>query len=234
MFYLYVLSLCFIFFYFFVLSLCFILFYFFANHTVLAGGVFVQPQCCLPGLEKRIALTFDDGPNAEWTARILDVLKAHGVPGTFFLLGKHAEQYPHLVNRLRAEGHELASHGYSHRKMSVLGRAEIVWELTRTEALIGWQGSGPRPLFRPPHGRKSPLLEWLLRRSGIRLVHWSLSPKDWKEIPSTAVLERMLRFVEAGSIILLHDSPKALAVLPEFIGAMKARDYTFVTVSSVS
>ena len=204
--------------------------YFFLRHTGLAGGLFCRPVCRLPGREKRLALSFDDGPHPDFTPAILDVLREHQVKATFFLLGKNIEQEPELLARLAAEGHELASHGYSHRKLHRLGRQELEQELAKTEALLG-RSSGRRPAFRPPHGRKSPLLEWLLRQRGVPLVHWNLSPKDWKTIPPDLVLERMLRFARPGAIILLHDSANALAVLPRFIPAMKERGYGFVTVA---
>src|SRR5689334_14691089 len=103
-----------------------------------------------PVVANRVALTFDDGPDP-MTPMYLDLLDDLGVPATFFLVGNNARQHPHLVREYRRRGHQIASHGYDHRRFTQLGHAELLDQCARTDEAIGGQLSG-RSWVRPPHG----------------------------------------------------------------------------------
>lgn len=197
--------------------------------TGLKGGIFLRPLWRLPGVEKRVALTFDDGPHPEFTPMILEALRAFDVKATFFLLGEAVEKHPLLAEAIVRDGHAVGSHGYSHRSMKGFAYTTLRGEIERTERLLENLGvHGPGKLFRPPAGAKSPLLEFMLRRRGYRLVLWSLSPKDWKPLPPGVIFRRLTGYVEPGSVILLHDGTMAAQVLPDFLREMRGRGYAFV------
>ena len=110
----------------------------------------------LPGDARVVSLTFDDGPNAQATPAILDVLRQEGVLATFFVLGRHAERWPALVRRVADEGHQLGNHGYWHRKLHRRTPAYVRDDLQRgTDAIERAAGVRPR-FFRAPHGFRSP------------------------------------------------------------------------------
>ena len=197
----------------------------------LKRGLILPPIWRLPGEGKRLALTFDDGPHPEFTPKILEALERHGVRATFFLLGSAAAAHPGLAGEVAARGHDIGSHGQSHRRLDRLGYRAAAREIDESEAVLSSLGEfSARRLFRPPHGAKSPLLELALRRRGYRMVLWNLSPKDWKSIPPGVVFQRLVDNVAPGTIVLLHDSPNAAKVLPDFLPHMLREGYSFVTV----
>src|SRR5437867_10468612 len=132
----------------------------------------------LPGGRNEIALTSDDGPNAEATPRILDVLRAEKVPATFFLLGRHVERWPDLAGRVVSEGHAVGNHGYHHRKLHFRGPGYVRLDLTLgTDAIKKASGTTPA-LFRAPHGFRSPWVSPVARELGQRTIGWTLGVWD--------------------------------------------------------
>jgi len=199
--------------------------------TGLRNGLFVNPLCTLPGDEKPVALTFDDGPHPEYTPRLLEIMEKYGVQATFFLMGKQIEKYPEIALRIAEKGHDIGSHGYSHRNMSRMGMGQLVHEFSCYKAAEENAGLRASVLFRAPFGLKSPILEWYSRRLGYRMIHWNLSPKDWKAVPHDVILSRLTEYTRPGSIILLHDTPNAVAVLENYIQTMLNQGYCFRRIS---
>ncbi len=154
--------------------------------------------------QRTLVLTYDDGPGPRFTPRLLELLAAHDAHATFFLLGRHAARAPHLVERVLAAGHEIGSHSYAHLDAwHVLPwrAAEDVRRGFRT--LAPWLG--PRPLFRPPHGRTTPITRAIARRHGSRLAWWTVDSGDtWARPPR---LEQLLRGVERrrGGVVRMHE-----------------------------
>ncbi|MER7742713.1 polysaccharide deacetylase family protein [Streptomyces sp. NPDC096538] len=180
---------------------------------------------------KCIALTFDAGPSKH-SARLLDILKEEQVPATFFLLGKrHIDTYPELVRRMAAEGHELASHTWTHRILTDLEPDEIREELVRTNEEIE-RLTGRRPtLMRPPQGRTDDTVHEISRELGLSEVLWSVTAKDYQTSDSDLITRRVLDQSSRDGIILLHDLyDGTVPAVPGIIDALKARGYVFVTV----
>ncbi|MFI8201617.1 polysaccharide deacetylase family protein [Streptomyces sp. NPDC085937] len=180
---------------------------------------------------KCIALTFDAGPS-EHSARLLDILKEEQVPATFFLLGeRHIDTYPELVRRMAAEGHELASHTWTHRILTDLEPDEIRRELVRTNEEIE-RLTGRRPtLMRPPQGRTDDTVHEVSRELGLAEVLWSVTAKDYRTSDSDLITRRVLDQSSRDGIILLHDLyDGTVPAVPGIIDALKARGYVFVTV----
>ncbi len=159
----------------------------------------------LPGRPPAVALTFDDGPNPEATPRVLDALAAANVRATFFILGRHAERWPALVRRMADEGHQIANHGYHHRKLHRHGPAYVREDLTLgTERIVDACGVRPR-FFRAPHGFRSPWVTRIAASLGQRTVGWSLGVWDTDRPGAAVIAERTVRGARPGSILLLHD-----------------------------
>lgn len=154
-----------------------------------------------------VALTFDDGPDAEVTPEVLDALKQAGAKASFFTIGRHLDAHPELAARIEAEGHELGNHSYDHSRMLIFARppamqAEI---LKGAEAIARVTGRQKLPLYRPPVGLKNPPLARVAERLGLKIIAWSLHSRDTRMDDPQAIAERVLSRVKPGDIILMHD-----------------------------
>ena len=205
--------------------------FFLFKFTGLKNGLLVTPICSLPEGNKRIALTFDDGPDATQTEKILDILAEHDIPGTFFFTGLQIDKNPQIALKAAQRGHAIGNHSYSHDNLRLAGLDRIKTELSKFEKSLKNAGLPKTTLFRPPHGAKSPLLEAVIKQSGYQLVHWNLTAKDWKAEPAEQILKRLVEHTSPGSIVLLHDTPNAVKILPEYIVTMKGQGYEFKRVS---
>lgn len=182
-------------------------------------------------MNKMVALTFDDGPNALYTERLLDGLAERGVKATFFLIGKNAEAHPEIVQRIAEEGHLIGNHTYSHLMLTDGNEAEFLEEIDKTGAIIK-EITGSAPVFcRPPFGVWNTCYE---ERLGIIPVLWDVDPKDWCTFDTQTVARRILADCHDSAIILLHDEYEtsveaALLVIDE----LERQGYTFVTVDQI-
>jgi len=186
---------------------------------------------------KRIALTFDDGPTETFTGQVLEILRQHQVPATFFVCGRNVEKHPDLLRRIVADGHEVGNHTYSHLFVYFKSRRRIAEEIDRTQTIIE-KVVGFRPnIFRPPYGaRWFGLVPTLLER-GMHLILWSASGYDWKkDVPG--ITEAALQELKPGAVILLHDGrdtrpatevdrSRTVSALPAIIAGARQRGYTF-------
>lgn len=185
--------------------------------------------------QKRIALTFDDGPGP-LTPAFLDVLRRKGVRGTFFMIGRQVAPNAGLVRRMLAEGHELGNHTWSHVNVSGAGSlaaGQITAAATAIQAASGFKPCS----FRAPGGMVGSSLTSLARGLGFTTVEWDVDPFDWRTPGTDAIYSRIVGSARSGSIVLMHDGggPRAqtLAALPRVIDTLRARGYRFVTVSEL-
>jgi peptidoglycan-N-acetylglucosamine deacetylase len=156
--------------------------------------------------QRRVALTFDDGPDPEHTPALLDALAELHAPATFFVLGKQVEAHPDLARRIAREGHELGNHTYSHRYLPLQRSKAVARELTATDLVIE-RATGIVPtLARPPYGGRSPRNVRVFDRSGKRTVLWDVNSFDWEGKTAHEIVDRVLSRVRPGSIILLHEA----------------------------
>jgi len=153
--------------------------------------------------EPAIALTFDDGPDLDETPRVLDLLATHGAHATFFMVGRRAEAHPELVARVAAAGHAVANHSWDHASFIHLDRRARHEQLRRTAAALAPQGV---PLFRPPFGEQDLASLVDARRAGFTVVGWDVAAEDWRDYPADYLVERTMRRLRRGSIVVLHDS----------------------------
>jgi cellulose synthase/poly-beta-1,6-N-acetylglucosamine synthase-like glycosyltransferase/peptidoglycan/xylan/chitin deacetylase (PgdA/CDA1 family) len=199
---------------------------------------------------KQIALTFDDGPDPEWTPQILDILKAKHVPATFFVIGSNMEAHPGLVQRILADGNEVGNHTYTHPNLADTPLAAVKLELNATQRLFEALTGRSMRLLRPPYlgdaepsdaDEITPLVE--AQQLGYITVGTHVDTLDWQELP----VDRMMKMVEKeihdpnpqmrGDIILMHDSggdrTQTIKLLPILIDRLRAEGYSFVPVSQL-
>jgi peptidoglycan/xylan/chitin deacetylase (PgdA/CDA1 family) len=192
----------------------------------------------LPSDGRTASLTFDDGPNPEATPRILDALGEHGVKGTFFILGAHAERWPDIVRRVLNEGHQIGNHGYFHRKLHLKSPVYVKRDISLGKRAIERAGGNAPRFFRAPHGFRSPWVNAIARSLGQRTIGWSLGVWDSDRPGVNTIVERTVEGTKAGSIILLHDGDgynmhadrsQTAAAVPQIITSLRERGFEFVT-----
>ena len=196
--------------------------------------------CENPDADKCLALTFDDGPHGTQTEQVLAVLEKYGVSATFFPIGENAARHPELIRKIKAAGHEIGNHTYTHCTVSKVSEKTLKQEILRTEAVLKEQcGVTPR-LFRPPGGDISEKAVRLVNQMGYRYVLWSwrVDTRDWASVSVQSVVDTVMNNVTDGNIILFHDyvsgkSPTA-AALEILIPKLLAEGYRFVTVSDLA
>lgn len=190
-----------------------------------------------------VALTFDDGPDPQWTPQILQILRDKGVPGTFFVIGKQAKEHPELLNEAMAEGSVIGNHTYSHPNLAQTSPADRRLEILGGAAVIeGITGHKPR-LFRFPYGegdnsdRNARRGDKLTSDLGFVPVRWDNDPQDWARPGVDEIVQRAVSQADERSIILLHDGggdrSQTVAALPKLIDALRAKGYTFTTADAL-
>lgn len=180
---------------------------------------------------KYVALTFDDGPSRNTTTALLDGLLERGVSATFFVIG---EQIPHnedLLRRMRAEGHQIGNHTYSHVRLGTADKVSVVEEIQKSEVLLrGAVGEGDFWL-RPPYGAIDAQRAELIKTP---MIYWSVDPQDWKLLDAKKVVCAVLEAVGPGDVILLHDFyPTSVQAALEIVDALQEDGYDFVTVEEL-
>ena len=183
-------------------------------------------------------MTFDAGYENGNTAPILDALKKHNAPGTFFVVGSYIKENPDLIKRMVAEGHTVGNHTYHHPNMSQKDEASYKKELNDLAALFQETTGTPLPLFyRPPEGKFSDEnLTWA-QELGYKTIFWSLAYVDWKQDaqPSReAAFDKLMPRTHDGAIVLLHStSATNAAILDELLTRWEEMGYTFGTLSEL-
>ena len=152
---------------------------------------------------KLLALTFDDGPDPDWTPRLLEVLAKAGAKATFFMVGARAARHPELVARVAAEGHEIGNHTWDHPSLPTLGPEAVAEQIARTRDQLAPHGQA---LLRPPYGHQDRSVDLAARRFGYRTICWHATGEDWLDRDAATIAGLLAEKAEPGAIFLLHDS----------------------------
>ena len=185
------------------------------------------------GSEKLIALTFDDGPSGKYTRRLLDGLEERDAKATFLLCGYRMEQYPELTERIFQEGHEIGLHGYSHKSMQNMCYNDVTREIRQAMELI--PDGCPVSFLRSPGGLCGKCVQVAAADFGLSVLSWSVDPKDWATNDAGAIEKAVIRHVQDGDIILLHDmSDSSVEAAFAIIDELQAQGFRFVTVSQLA
>ncbi len=156
--------------------------------------------------KKQIALTFDDGPSPIWTPKILQELRQANIPATFFMVGAHVKKYSEVARQVAEEGHLIANHGYAHRVLLYYTPKEIEEEIKYTEYIIRETTGQTTRFFRPPKAWLRKKIKEKICEMGYDIVLWSLNSKDWVTFNHRYIVNRLVRQVKNGDILLFHDS----------------------------
>jgi len=198
-----------------------------------SGPKITFSQCHVDG--QYIALTFDDGPHATNTPRLLEMLKQRGIKGTFYCVGQCVAEYPEIAKRIVDEGHEIASHSWSHPQLSSMSEASVRDQLEKTHQAIK-QATGVEPkTFRPPYGAFTlRQRKWANAVYGYKTILWDVDTLDWKHRNPAKTESIGLAETKAGSIILTHDIHKTtIDAMPTLMDGLLAKGFKFVTVSEL-
>ncbi len=182
-----------------------------------------------------VAMTFDDGPSAALTPKLLDLLAAHHMKATFFVVGQNAADHPEILKRAVHEGHEIANHSWSHPNYGKMGDDAVRRDLQKTDdAIKAAIGTSPK-LMRPPYGSITARQKnWIHQEFGYRIILWDVDPLDWKRPGPSVVTHRIVSEAKPGSIILSHDiHPPTIEAMPATFDELQAKGFKFVTVSEL-
>lgn len=181
--------------------------------------------------KKKIALTFDDGPNEKYTPEMLNALKERNVKATFFLLGEEVEKYPEIVKQIYEEGHLIGNHSYKHEQLSKLSMEQACNQVNRTNELIH-NITGIYPAYlRPPFGDWHEQLDCEMN---MVEVLWDVDTLDWSSQNHAQIVNKVLKNIQENDIILMHDGYEtSVTAAMEIVDTLQKQGYEFVTVDEI-
>jgi peptidoglycan/xylan/chitin deacetylase (PgdA/CDA1 family) len=178
---------------------------------------------------KCVAITIDDGPGPH-TEALLAQLAAAAAVATFFVVGAQVARYPDLTAAIVSGGHELGLHSHTHPRMPALGDGAIIREFERSRAAIDDAVDLPVSIYRPPYGVHSKRVG---RLAEAAVIMWDVDPQDWRRGNQRNLASHVLKRVQPGSIVLLHELPQTVKALPEILAGLHSAGYQLVTVSEL-
>ena len=181
--------------------------------------------------DKKICLSFDDGPDPRYTPQLLDGLAKRGAKASFFLTGKNAERYPKLVKRIYDEGHLIGNHTYSHIQLTKKNRDSFKKELIRTNEIISGITGEEVVFVRPPYGTWDKSFEEELN---MFPVLWNIDPLDWSRRDASRIVRDVISKARENAIILMHDEyPSTVKAALQIVDELQKQGYEFVTVEEI-
>ena len=217
-----------------------------APPTIVKGGPVIdagegQPRSASPK-PRTIALTFDDGPDPVWTPKILDLLKAHKVHATFFVVGTEIAAHPALARRIVAEGHQIAVHTFTHANLTTVAGWRRDMELRQSQSILAGATGVTTTLLRPPYSSEPAELtdrDWesieATRKAGYLTVLTTQDSEDWRKPGTTQIIANSMPRSSAGQVLLMHDAggdrSQTVEALSKLVPRLKARGFRFATVS---
>jgi len=182
--------------------------------------------------EKKIAISFDAAWGDNYTREILDILDKYNIKSSFFLVGFWIDKYPEHVKEIHRRGHDVGNHSTNHPYMTKLSEEEMIKELNITGNKIKELTKEKPILFRPPFGDYNDKLISVCRDNGYYVIQWDVDSLDWKEMGVQPVVDRVVRNVKNGSIVLFHNNAKfVLEYLPIIIERLQKEGYEILPIS---
>lgn len=201
----------------------------------ISSNYHVKAFCSNPlETEKKIALTFDDGPSI-YTLEVLELLKKYNAKATFFCIGKNIETHPEILQKVINEGHLVGNHSYSHSKFFDFYNAEkITEELQKTDALLEKFTSKKINFFRPPYGVTTPSIRRALKVTEHKTIGWNIRSLDGGTKNQELIFNRLIKHISPGGIVLLHDTGEhSVLVLEQFLQFLQQNDYEVVSIEEL-
>lgn len=208
----------------------------FYSAVLFYGSFYIRSNFFLPSFsgkktnEKIIALSFDDGPSAEYTPQILDILKEYGTPATFFVIGENVEENKSILQQISTAGHLIGNHTFFHSNWFDLQPAnKMQEEMQQTQSLVHQITGKQMNWFRPPYGVTNPNVKKAVKGMGYHTIGWNLRSFDTMIKDPAKLLSRLKSMIKPGAVILLHDTQKVTSeVLPAFLQFVKEQQYSVV------
>lgn len=184
----------------------------------------------LPDSDRRVALTFDDGPHPVYTPMLLDVLATAEIKATFFLIGENVKCHPRLVRRMVEEGHGIGGHTVAHREVTGLSKGELLSDLEQCRSLLRDASGADSILFRPPRGKLDRASVHCICGGGYCLVHWTKTYSDYQQDGAEPLMARMRADPPAPrDVVLLHDhNAHTVEALSRLIPEWRGRGLAFM------
>ena len=188
---------------------------------------------------KKLALTYDDGPNDPHTLRLLEVLAKHNVRATFFLIGRYVRQQPDIVRQLIRAGHVIGNHTFTHPLLIFKTSRRIEAELMECQRVLSDAVGLEARLFRPPFGGRRPAVMRVARKLGLEPVMWSVTGYDWNASPAEQIEHKVSSRIRGGDVVLLHDGghrafgadrAQTVVATDRLLSRHKSEGYEFVTI----
>lgn len=187
--------------------------------------------------EKVIALTFDDGPSSPYTTEILDILDKHNVKATFFMVGVCVENNIDIAKDVYNRGHQIGNHTYNHPHMIFKSDEFVEYQILKTDSLLSSIGAPENTDFRPPYGEHMFAVHRFLKKTGRNNILFNVIVGDWKATDEIVLAENIMKKIEPGAIVLLHDGggirDATVKATDIFITRALEKGYTFVTVKEL-
>jgi peptidoglycan/xylan/chitin deacetylase (PgdA/CDA1 family) len=202
----------------------------FWGSAFIGSNYHVKTYCSNPlETEKKLALTFDDGPN-EMTLLVLDVLRQYNAKATFFCIGKNIVSHPDILKKIIEEGHTVGNHSYNHSPFfDFYRKKQVIAEIEKTDALIE-SVLGKKPtLFRPPYGVTNPSIRRALAVTQHKTIGWNIRSLDGGTKNEKFIFDRIIKRIKPGGIVLLHDtSIQTVNVLEQLLSFLQKNKYSVV------
>lgn len=185
----------------------------------------------IPTVEKKVYLTFDDGPTPEITAWVLNQLKEFNAKATFFCIGENIQKYPEIYDSIVVNGHAIGNHTFSHYNGWKTKTSDYIENVLLCKEVIQQPATGNQQLFRPPYGKLRRSQAKLLGKKNYKIIMWDVLSADFdSQISPEKCLENVIKNVQKGSIIVFHDSVKSYKnlayTLPKFLIFLKQNNYS--------
>lgn len=185
--------------------------------------------------ENIISLTFDDGPNKEFTPKVLHLLKKYNAKATFFLIGNQIEENQELVKEIIEQGHTIGNHTFSHtNNFGFLKTNEVLSDLKKNTALVMQLFQLKMKLFRPAFGVTNPRISKVVKKLNLATFGWSIRSLDTTKKSKEKILDRITKNIQKGDVVLLHDtSQKTVEVLEQFLVFLEKKKLQSVTIDQL-
>ena len=210
---------------------------FWVKTNYLVKKIFPNYVWDIPNNDKKVFLTFDDGPTPEITEWTLEQLKKHDAKATFFCIGNNIEKHPEIFQKAIKEGHSIGNHTFGHLKGWKTSIEDYVENVALCQSQIVKLKTQNTNLFRPPYGKIKPLQSKILRKQGYKIIMWDIISFDFDaSVSKEKCLENILKNVQSGSIIVFHDSIKAEKnlkyALPKTLEFLKEKGFICAKIES--
>jgi peptidoglycan-N-acetylglucosamine deacetylase len=193
---------------------------------------------------KQAALTFDDGPNGEYTLQIFEILKTHNVKAAFFFPAKNIERFPEIARMAKEQGHIIGNHTYDHPHLNQLTHNHVLEQIEKSERICKEMLDLKPRYFRPPYGEYNETVENIIKQKGYKLVLWDMDcySMDWLDQAPERIAGISTAKVKDGSIILLHDGrnikenvprDNTVKALKQIIPALKQKGFEITTLDQI-